>query len=138
MMEKEGTATTLLKSISMASEADKLEKMMLYSQQKVAVILNYPEPQLPDPDRGFFDLGMESLLAIKLQKELEDELGISIPDTTMFNYPTIREIAGFFVELIAAKNKSINGKEEDLPPNIATMSEEEVIRTLNILLPPQK
>ena len=147
---KKASEVSFLKSINTATEAENIKKIMRYCQQKIGAILDYPESQLPDPDKGFFDLGLESLLAMKLHKELEDELGISIPDTSMFNYPTIRDIAKFFLELISAQNipneknidldiKSMadnNKKNDDL--DIESMSEAEVIASLNALLPPQE
>ncbi|HTT83226.1 MAG TPA: alpha/beta fold hydrolase [Rhizomicrobium sp.] len=45
------------------------------------------------PDSNFFDLGGDSLLAVGLFLEIERETGISLPITTIYDAPTIAELA---------------------------------------------
>jgi phthiocerol/phenolphthiocerol synthesis type-I polyketide synthase E len=45
-------------------------------------------------DADFFDLGGDSLLAIGLIALIKDELGADVPLRTIFDYPTLREMAG--------------------------------------------
>jgi SAM-dependent methyltransferase/acyl carrier protein len=48
-----------------------------------------------NPGVGFFDLGMDSLLAIELKKRLEGRLGISVPSTLLFEYPTVTALSAY-------------------------------------------
>jgi acetoacetyl-CoA synthetase len=45
------------------------------------------------PDSNFFDLGGDSLLAVGLFLEIERETGINFPITTIYDAPTIRDLA---------------------------------------------
>jgi acyl transferase domain-containing protein/acyl carrier protein/phospholipid N-methyltransferase len=62
----------------------------------VATVLGSSGPV--SPDRGFFDMGMDSLMAVDLKSRLEKRLGCELPSTLTFNYPTIDAIAGFLIE----------------------------------------
>jgi amino acid adenylation domain-containing protein len=47
-----------------------------------------------DPESSFFDLGCSSLLMARLQLELQRTLRREIPILTLFEYPTVRALAG--------------------------------------------
>jgi hypothetical protein len=44
-------------------------------------------------DDNYFDLGGSSLLVGKVRGQLEDRLGLRLPSTVMYEYPTIRKLA---------------------------------------------
>jgi len=45
--------------------------------------------ELLDADAGFFELGMDSLMSVRLQRRLGVSLGIEVPAALIFEYPTI-------------------------------------------------
>ena len=49
------------------------------------------------PDRGFFELGMDSVMAIRAKVRLEEAYDIELPDTITFECPNSRELASFVV-----------------------------------------
>lgn len=51
-----------------------------------------------DEDRGLFQLGMDSLMGVKLRRRLEAGTGLRLPGTLTFTYPTITAIAAFIEE----------------------------------------
>lgn len=55
----------------------------------------------PGVDIGMFDLGMDSLMALELKRRLEAGTGHSLPSTLIFNYPTIRAMAGYIGRMLA-------------------------------------
>jgi acyl carrier protein len=50
------------------------------------------------PDQGFFDLGMDSVLSAELKRRAEEELGVELPGTILFECPNARTFAEFALE----------------------------------------
>lgn len=48
-----------------------------------------------DTERGFFEMGMDSLMAVQFRTRLESLLGLSLPTTLAFDYPNIQQLAAF-------------------------------------------
>jgi len=60
-------------------------------------------------DRGFFEMGMDSLVSVELKNRLEARLGRSVPAMLTFNFPTVRTLSGhlskeFTASVIPAAN----------------------------------
>ena len=53
-----------------------------------------------DLRRGFFTLGMDSLMNIQLRNGLENRLGCFLPPTIAFEYPTIETLTAYIAEQI--------------------------------------
>lgn len=66
----------------------------------VASILRSPGE--PDPTLGFFDLGMDSLMALELSRVLGAGLGVEFGATLAFSHPTVLELAGHLHEVVMA------------------------------------
>ena len=64
-------------------------------QTEVARILKIEPPQLVDPERGFFNIGMDSLMAIELKNNLEIAFDSPLPATIAFETPTIVHLAEY-------------------------------------------
>ncbi len=48
-------------------------------------------------DTGFFDLGMDSLMAIELRRQLEQAIGQSLPATLAMDYPRLSDVADYLL-----------------------------------------
>ena len=60
------------------------------------------------------DLGMDSLMAVELQRRLEHSMGCSLRSTLMFDYPTVESLAAYLdARLFSAKEA--DGPEDDAP-----------------------
>ena len=49
--------------------------------------------QIPDPQQGFFDLGLDSLTAVELKNRLEADLNATLSSTLAFDFPNIQILA---------------------------------------------
>ncbi|HEY2510264.1 MAG TPA: acyltransferase domain-containing protein [Polyangiaceae bacterium] len=65
---------------------------------RVAAILLHGAPESLDRSRGFFELGLDSLMVTKLRLELQRDLGRTIPARTAFDYPTVSRLAAHLAE----------------------------------------
>ena len=79
-----------------------------------------------DPQAGFFDLGMDSVMSLAVRSRLEDDLGVELPSTLTFEYPSADLLAGYLGELLdpAAPDDlgpdSATAAPDDLGPDSAT------------------
>jgi acyl transferase domain-containing protein len=60
------------------------------------------EPSRLEPQQGFFQMGMNSLMSIELKKHLETSLRHGLPSTIAFEYPTVDALTGFLAKEVPA------------------------------------
>ncbi|POM24527.1 Erythronolide synthase, modules 3 and 4 [Actinomadura rubteroloni] len=65
---------------------------------QVAEVLAHDTAAAIAPDRGLFDMGLDSLTALDLQNRLSRATGLRLPSTLVFDYPTLRELGDFLRE----------------------------------------
>ncbi len=81
-----------------------------------------------DEDQGFRNLGLDSLMILKLKKQLETQKGISLSSTAFWNYPDIRALSAFLANSTEThSNKAIAAMED-------TMSDEDINNALDALI----
>lgn len=57
-------------------------------------------PNQINPQRGFADLGMDSLMAVEMRNLLQTNLGCAVPTTLAFDYPTVEALVDYFLETL--------------------------------------
>jgi len=85
-----------------------------------------------EADRGFFEMGMDSLVSVELKSRLETHLGRTLPAMMTFNFPNVRALSSRLAEEFSAPSAvSGNGaKAEPKPVDHSTLDDEEVARRL--------
>ncbi len=81
----------------MTSFADAPQKIANYLDlvtRLIAELLNLPATEV-EVDKGFFEAGMDSLMAVELKERLAHALGTPFPATLAFDYPDARRLAAF-------------------------------------------
>jgi acyl carrier protein len=73
-------------------EADRAAALTDHIRREVAAVMKLPIADLPDT-KGFFSLGMDSLMAIELRRRLEASLSLTLPATIAFDAPNINALA---------------------------------------------
>ena len=90
----------LLHRLADMAEAEREDILTDFVRARVMATLgSVDEP--PSIDTGMFDLGMDSSMAVELKRSLEAGVGLRLPSTLTFNYPTIRAMAGFLGRALA-------------------------------------
>ena len=67
-------------------------------EEEARTILRLPSNEPLDRSEGFFDMGMDSLMAVELRNALGVSLKYSLPATLLFDYPTLDTLADFLVK----------------------------------------
>ncbi|RFD26848.1 polyketide synthase [Mycobacterium uberis] len=62
-----------------------------------AKVMGIPPTETLDPSAGFFQLGMDSLMSVTLQRALSDSLGEFLPASVVFDYPTVCSLTDYLV-----------------------------------------
>ncbi len=85
----------LLQRLEAMPQNERWAFLIAQIQHEVATVLRFGSSELPDPTLGFFEMGMDSLLAVELKNRLENSLGTSISSTVAFNHPNIESLAEY-------------------------------------------
>ncbi|MEV4240237.1 type I polyketide synthase [Nocardia sp. NPDC049737] len=66
-------------------------------REHVATVLGYGSVDDIGPDRGFDELGFDSLGGVEFRNRLSKATGLSLPSTLVFDYPTAGDIADYLL-----------------------------------------
>ena len=88
----------LLSQLREAPAAAPEDLLVSFLQQEVQAVLRLPTA--PEPTVGFFDLGMDSLMAVELRNRLNRAFADEyvVPNTVVFDYPDIASLANHLIE----------------------------------------
>jgi acyl carrier protein len=60
-----------------------------FIRHETAQLLGYKNPSDLDVKIGFFQIGMDSIKAVQLKTRIEEAIGLDLPATVTFEYPSI-------------------------------------------------
>ena len=95
------SAEELPSQLREAPAAAREELLVSFLQREVQAVLRLPT--VPEPAVGFFDLGMDSLMAVELRNRLNRAFSgeYNASNTVVFDYPNIAALAGHLAEELA-------------------------------------
>lgn len=83
---------------------------------QAALVLGHTSADAIDPERGFLDLGFDSLTAVELRNRLTTVTGTRLPATLLFDYPEPGGLADHLLGRLAAAV-------EQQPPHSGSVSD---------------
>lgn len=90
----------VLEEMEQAAPTQRTPILHNYIRNQVAEILGFRSPEQIDPRQGFFRMGMDSVMTVQLRNRLESALGLSLPPTVAFEYPTTEGLADYLSGII--------------------------------------
>ncbi|TAN66396.1 MAG: type I polyketide synthase [Methylobacter sp.] len=81
-------------------QRDRFDYLVSRLQEQVGIALRFDDNNLPDPKRGFFDMGMDSLIAVELKERIAAQLAYPLPPSVVFDYPNAEALAAHLLDLI--------------------------------------
>ncbi|MCC5609394.1 beta-ketoacyl reductase [Nostoc sp. CHAB 5834] len=89
--------TQFLQQLEAASVNERQTLLIAHIQTELVKLLGIDASEL-EPQQGFLDLGMDSLMAVELKNRLESTLSCSLPSTLVFDYPTIEALVDYLLK----------------------------------------
>jgi len=107
--------TTFINQLQ-ATPNDQREKLIKARvMQEIRKVLRFDSSQVIDENKGFFEMGMDSLMTLELKNQLQVILNQVLPNTLAFDYPTPAKITAFIVNQL-----NLNGTKQ---PKIAKLAQ---------------
>ena len=121
-----GRAGELLERLGEARAAEREGMLLEFVQAELQAVLRLPS--LPAPGVGFFDLGMDSMMAVELQNRLTLALGgaHALSSTVVFDHPTPEGMARHLaqkLEVVVGSGSDSAGQET---PSVSDLETERV------------
>lgn len=83
------------------ADANRRGVVLDLTREHVAAVLGYGSADDIGPDRGFSELGFDSLGGVEFRNRLSKATGLSLPSTLVFDYPTASDVADYLLAQIA-------------------------------------
>ncbi len=122
-------------SVTDAQAAISAEKLQQELTKSLSETLYMKQDEI-DPDEQFIDLGMDSIIGVEWIRALNQQYGMSMSATTIYDHPNIHQLAGFLAKELhqhrnvhpeyTQKDISIerqNAPTQSLPPHSAELSQ---------------
>jgi acyl carrier protein len=127
----------LIGTLKNLPSAERRGALIQHVQTQVARVMGLEESELPDPEQGFFEMGLDSLMAVELKNYLSLSIGKNIPNTVMFQFSNISAFADYLlrevfpVEERVLSTAAVGGSIQTIPLEPAdAASEDELLAQL--------
>jgi acyl transferase domain-containing protein/acyl carrier protein/ribosomal protein S18 acetylase RimI-like enzyme/ubiquinone/menaquinone biosynthesis C-methylase UbiE len=83
--------------VSHCAGQDGGEQLATLIAREVRAVLGLDAAEPIDFDRGLFEMGLDSLMSVQLKGRLERAVGLALPATLTFTYPTVHALGGYLL-----------------------------------------
>lgn len=132
--EVEASAAVVPASAGSTALVDRLTAAPV--QQRRKLVLDFLRSTVADVTRvdvaeireeaGFFDLGMDSLMAIELRRQLERAIGHELPATLAMDYPRLPDVADYLLSDVLRLNERALSRAGAQPASLAAATDEPI------------
>jgi len=98
VLPKTNQQSEFLDALKAAPINNQREMLVDFVRQQLAKVLGLSSFDAIDLEARLFDLGLDSLMAIELNNRFEVNLGCTLSQTVISNYPTVAMLADYLLE----------------------------------------
>ncbi|MEU8878316.1 SDR family NAD(P)-dependent oxidoreductase, partial [Streptomyces javensis] len=129
--------STLASTLAELPAAEREPVLLDLVRTQTAAVLGYATHEGIDGERGFFDMGLDSLTAVELRNRINAATGLRLRPTALFDYGSpsalARHLKGELVEDEAAPEKSLPAEIDRLESVLTAMPQDDITRTKAIV-----
>ena len=114
--EGAGSAELLARMAAAVDPDARASLLEAHVRRRVAEVMGYEDEGALQPGQGFFQLGMDSIMSVQLRSRLEADLARKLPPTMVFEHPTVKALAAYLRNAVAATQPS---QQAPSPPRVA-------------------
>ena len=96
----------LVQRLAEASPDERLALLADHVQAQVRAILGFDPDTRVGLEQGFFQLGLDSLMAVELKNRLQASVGRPLVSTLVFDYPTIAALSAYLLDELFARQEA--------------------------------
>jgi acyl transferase domain-containing protein/NADPH:quinone reductase-like Zn-dependent oxidoreductase/acyl carrier protein len=96
--------TELVERLTNAPVQQRKRLLTDYLRDAVAAVTRVDSAEIRE-DSGFFDLGMDSLMAVELRRRIEEGVAKEIPITLVMDYPRLSDVADYLLGDVLGLNE---------------------------------
>lgn len=125
---EEPKIATSLAELSTLSKQDREDRLCDVVSVEVRKIFGMEENEFLDISRGLFQMGMDSLMSVKLKRALEIRTGLRLPGTLTLLYPNISKLGAYLEEKLVPKpdkDKAASGSQYESLKDVSEMTDQE-------------
>jgi acyl transferase domain-containing protein len=116
----------LLRQIECAMPSERAGVLLAGIQSEVARVLGTIGVESIDPQQGFFEMGLDSLMAVELKTRLSSALKCNLPASVMFQSPNIEALAEHLLrELALAEDGHAAAEPPETPRDVLDAASEQ-------------
>ncbi|MCF3650816.1 type I polyketide synthase [Synoicihabitans lomoniglobus] len=126
---------TLAERLAGLEPAKRHEAAVVHVQALVGRVLKLPLQEVTPPHTGFADLGVDSLMAVQLRRQLSADLAIDLAATLIFDHPDCDRLARHLVDCFDQTQTAptMDAVPTESDPDDETAAEAELARKLEQL-----
>lgn len=123
--------TRLVEQLTAAPAQQRKKLVLEYLRNTVAEVTRIDAAEIRE-EAGFFDLGMDSLMAVELRRRLEQAFGRELPATLAMDYPRLTDVADYLLTDVLSLNERASGTTPAPPAALATSAADEPIAIIAV------
>ncbi|KAA0111249.1 type I polyketide synthase [Mycolicibacterium sp. P1-5] len=123
--------TRLVEQLTAAPVQQRKKLVLEYLRNTVAEVTRVDAAEVRE-EAGFFDLGMDSLMAVELRRRLEQAVGKELPATLAMDFPRLTDVADYLLGDVLNLNEKAGTQLAAAPTSLASSATDEPIAIIAV------